>query len=110
MTVTYRVGGLRFDGVVASLSQMMWSGADSGVFDFDLIDERASEITVWRRAEPFNDRQLFNSLSISLKTIVMHATRLPLPLVRSCRRRTVANVASIGLAVGMCRQCSAGKS
>ena len=33
--------------------------------------------------EPFNDRQPFDALSISLNTIVRHATRLPLPLVLS---------------------------
>ena len=43
----------------------------------------APEITAWRRADPFNDRQLFDALSISLKTIVRHAVRLPLPFVFS---------------------------
>src|SRR5690348_5591660 len=34
--------------------------------------------------EPFNDRQPFDALSISLKTIARHAARLPFPLVLSC--------------------------
>ncbi len=33
--------------------------------------------------DPFNDRQPFDALSISLKTIVRHAVRVPLPLVLS---------------------------
>ena len=39
--------------------------------------------TSTRSGEPFNDRQPFDALSISLNTIVRHATRLPLPLVLS---------------------------
>jgi hypothetical protein len=46
----------------------------------------------------------------SLKTIVRQAVRLPLPLVRTVRSRTVANVDSIGLVVRRWIQCSAGKS
>ena len=49
-----------------------------------------------RASEPFNDRQPFDAASISLNTIVRHATRLPLSFVLSCRSRTVANVNSIG--------------
>src|SRR5262249_32146999 len=60
--------------------------------------------------EPFNDRQLFDALSISLKTIARHADRLPFPLVLSCLSRTVENTLSIGLVVRICTQCSAGKS
>ena len=48
--------------------------------------------------------------SMSLKTIVRQAILDPLPLVRRCRSRTVANVDSIGLVVRKCTQCSAGKS
>ena len=33
--------------------------------------------------DPFNDRQPFEALSISLNTIVRHADRLPLPFVLS---------------------------
>ena len=36
-----------------------------------------------RSGDPFNDRQPLGALSISLNTIVRHATRLPLPLVLS---------------------------
>ena len=32
------------------------------------------------RSDPFNDRQPFEALSISLNTIVRHAARVPLPL------------------------------
>ena len=39
--------------------------------------------TSTRSGEPFNDRQPFDADSISLNTIVRHATRLPLPLVLS---------------------------
>ncbi len=39
--------------------------------------------TSTRSGEPFNDRQPLDALSISLNTIVRHATRLPLPLVLS---------------------------
>jgi len=60
--------------------------------------------------EPFKPRHPLDALPISLKTIVRHATRLPLPFVFTVRSRTVANVDSIGLVVRMCRQCSAGKS
>src|SRR5512135_2776006 len=60
--------------------------------------------------EPFNERQPFDALSISLNTIVRHATRLPLPFVLSCRSRTVENTLSIGFVVRMWIQCSAGKS
>ena len=92
------------------LGQMFWTRFDSGgLLELDLIDEfdlRDHGL----EAEPFNDLQLFVALSISLKTIVMHANRLPLPLVFAVRTRTVANVDSIGLVVWMCRQCSAGKS
>ena len=66
--------------------------------------------TSTRSGDPFNDRQPFDALSISLNTIVRHATRLPLPLVLSCRSRTVENTDSIGLVVRMWTQCSAGKS
>ena len=55
----------------------------------------------WRRPEPFKERQLFDALSISLKPIVKHATRLPLPLVFTVLGRIVANVDSIGLVVRM---------
>src|SRR3954470_17355717 len=60
--------------------------------------------------DPFNDRQPFDAFSISLNTIARHADRLPLPLVLSCRSRTVENTLSIGLVVRMWTQCSAGKS
>jgi hypothetical protein len=70
----------------------------------------APEIKAWRQGDPFNARQRFDALSISLKTIVRQATRLPLPFVFTVRSRTVANVDSIGLVVRMWRQCSAGKS
>jgi hypothetical protein len=60
--------------------------------------------------DPFNDRQPFEALTISLKTIAKHAERLPFHFVLSCLRRTVANTLSIGLVVRMCTQCSAGKS
>jgi hypothetical protein len=36
---------------------------------------------------PFNDRQPFDAVSISLNTIVRHAERLPLPFVLSCLNR-----------------------
>ena len=39
--------------------------------------------------EPFNARQVFDALSISLNTIVKHATREPEPFVLRCRKRTV---------------------
>lgn len=45
---------------------------------------------------PFNARHLRAALLISLNTIVRHATRVPLPFDRRCRKRTVANVLSIG--------------
>src|SRR5258706_11055936 len=67
-------------------------------------------ITSLKSSDPFNDRQLFDALSISLKTIVRHAVRLPLPFVLLCLSRTVENVDSIGFVVRMCSQCSAGKS
>jgi predicted transposase YbfD/YdcC len=51
--------------------------------------------------EPFNDRQPFDALSISLKTIVRHAVLVPLPFVLSCLSRTVENTLSIGLVVRM---------
>ena len=70
----------------------------------------APETTAWRRGEPFEERQPFEALSIRLNTIARHAVRLPLPLDFTVRSRTVANVDSIGLAVRMCLQCSAGKS
>jgi hypothetical protein len=50
---------------------------------------------------PFNDRQPFDAVSISLNTIVRHAERLPLPFVLSCLNRTVENTLSIGLVVRM---------
>ncbi len=50
---------------------------------------------------PFNDRQPFDAVSISLNTIVGHAERLPLPFVLSCLNRTVENTLSIGLVVRM---------
>jgi hypothetical protein len=61
----------------------------------------APEMTARRRGDPFNDRQLRDALSISLKTMVRQATRLPLPLVFAVRSRTVAKVDSIGLVVRM---------
>ena len=60
----------------------------------------APEVTAGRRAEPFNVRQFLDALSISLKVIVRHATRLPHPLVFAVQSRTVANVDSIGLVMG----------
>ena len=76
----------------------------------DAVDEDGPLTTSASSGEPFNDRQLFDADSISLKTIVRHAVRLPLPFVLSCRSRTVANTLSIGFVVRMCTQCSAGKS
>ena len=40
-------------------------------------------MTSTKSGEPFNDRQRFDADSISLNTIVRHATRLPLPFVLS---------------------------
>jgi hypothetical protein len=40
-------------------------------------------IASFRRLDPFNNLHFFDAASISLKTIVRHAARLPLPLVRS---------------------------
>ena len=50
-------------------------------------------------AEPLSNRQPFEADSISLNTIVKHAEREPLPFVLLVRKRTVANVDSIGLVV-----------
>ena len=52
---------------------------------------------------PFSVRHLRAADSHSLNTIARHATRLPLPFVRRCRSRTVANVLSIGFLVRRCR-------
>lgn len=49
--------------------------------------------------DPLSSRQPFEADSINLKTIVKHAEREPLPLVLLVRRRTVANIDSIGLVV-----------
>jgi hypothetical protein len=54
---------------------------------------------------------LFLADIISLKTIIDRAVlRLRQPLVLRVRLRTVAKTLSIGFAVRMCFQCSAGKS
>jgi len=63
-----------------------------------------------RRSEPFSRRQWRSADLVSLKTIASAVSRDRQPLVLSVRRRTVANVLSIGLAVRTCFQCSAGKS
>ena len=62
------------------------------------------------RGDPFSARQFLDAHSISLNTIVRQAIRVPQPLVRFVRSRTVANTLSIGLVVRMCCQCWAGKS
>jgi len=49
-------------------------------------------ITSGSSCEPLRSRQRFCADCISLKTIVRQAVRDPLPLVRLCRSRTVANV------------------
>lgn len=58
-------------------------------------------ITSVTSVEPFNALQCLEAFSISLNTIVKHATREPEPLVLRCRSRTVANVDSMGLVVRM---------
>ena len=70
----------------------------------------APAITSLISSDPFNVLHFFDALSISLNTIVRHAVRVPLPFVLEWRRRTVANVDSIGFVVRMWTQCSAGKS
>src|SRR5512132_4534809 len=52
-----------------------------------------------RRSEPFSRRQWRSADLVSLKTIASAVSRDRQPLVLSVRRRTVANVLSIGLAV-----------
>src|SRR5687767_5298057 len=59
---------------------------------------------------PFSFLQRDSALRASLNAMARPASRLPGPLVRYVRRRTVANVLSIGLLVRRCPQCSAGKS
>ena len=63
-----------------------------------------------RRSEPFSRRQWRSADLVSKKTIASAVSQDRQPLVLSVRRRTVANVLSIGLAVRTCFQCSAGTS
>ena len=57
----------------------------------NFFPRRRSTIRSW----PLRRFHLFSADCISLYTITRHAWRVPLPLVRSCLRRTVANVDSI---------------
>lgn len=56
-------------------------------------------ITSGKSWEPLRSRHFLDADCISLKTMVRQARREPLPLVRRCLSRTVANVLSIGLVV-----------
>ena len=58
----------------------------------------------------FEDRKILDELSISVNTNVKHATREPETFFLRCHSRTITNVASIGLLVRMCVQCSAGNA
>jgi hypothetical protein len=55
--------------------------------------------TSWSSGEPLSSLHRLAADSMSLKTMVRQAVRLSLPLVRLCRKRTVANVLSIRLCV-----------
>ena len=57
------------------------------------------QVPILAYIELFNFRQVLAAFSRSLKTMVRHAVREPLLRVLSCRRRTVANVLSMGLVV-----------
>src|SRR5579863_2626409 len=64
----------------------------------------SSNLTPWMTSArsavaPLSARHVFCADIVSLKTIVRHARRLPLPFVFAVRRRTVAKVDSIGLVV-----------
>ena len=79
----------------------MFGDSLGGGFLLDAVDENRPLTTSASSDLPFNDRQPFDAVSISLNTIVRHAERLPLPFVLSCLNRTIENTLSIGLVVRM---------
>ena len=82
---------------------MLWMEGDQAAISW-VSDRMPSmngtpRITSRSKALPFRRRQWLWAHWANLNTIVKHAIRLPLPFVRSVRRRTVENIDSIGFDV-----------